>query len=107
MTTERWAFSTAELLRPELCTNEDELVAFVPASEIGVLVYRNGKVSNRYADGTTGVPADIAELADGIESLGHPVDDDYADLQETNCWKDVVVNDDGSFQAFADRAIVL
>jgi hypothetical protein len=94
---ERWAFSKSELEHPQELHNYDDLVAFVPCSEVAVFVERNGTVSNRYVDGTKGVPAEVAELADGIESLGHPKDgDNYTDLEETDCWRNVHVNEDGS-----------
>jgi hypothetical protein len=97
---ERWAFTEAELKQPAACTSHDELVAAVEESEIAVLVQRNGKPSNRYADGTAGVPAEISEAVEAVEEYGHPVDGDYNRLEPTAQWKDVVVTHDGDFVAF-------
>lgn len=104
---ERWAFSQAELDAPHDCHRDDELVAFVPGEEIGIMVHRNGKAAGSYADGTRGVPADVAELAEGVEDLQHPVDDDYNNLTFTSSWRDVIVTDDGAFVRFAEPAAII
>ena len=102
MKTERWAFSEKELADPYACHSHDELLASVPnpddpekSLEQGIIVYRNGTVSNRWEDGTVGVPAEVAELANDEETLYHPDD------ELTEAWRDVCVGDDGSFLAWA------
>jgi hypothetical protein len=99
MRTERWAFCESELANPAKCKSHDELLASVttgPDSSEGIIVYRNGKASNRFADGTAGVPADLADEAEADEELYHP------DLDETtNVWADVFVDHDGAWLGWA------
>ena len=101
---ERWAFSALELADPTKCTSYDELVAIVDTDSewddvdsYGIVVYRNGKISNRFDDGTYGVPVWLTKLADDVESLLHP------DGEETAVWKDVEVDDDGKFTQFSGK----
>jgi hypothetical protein len=103
MKEERWAFSESELANPGECKSDDELVAYIDLDDDwegveghGVVVYRNGKVSNRFADGTAGLPEGLAELANNIESLLHP------DGEDTAAWKNVEVGDQGNFARFLD-----
>jgi len=98
---ERWAFSDAEFADPHKCKSHDELMACIDYDDgfdgtdgQQVIVYRNGKVSNRYADGTTGVPEGLAIAAEAEESLLHP------DGEDTSVWKDVVVGSSGEFLCF-------
>jgi len=98
---ERWAFSQSELADPSACTGYDELVAIIDIDDdgdgvdsFGIIVYRNGEVSNRFDDGTAGVPKEFAELADECESLVHP------DGEETAEWKDVEADAEGNFVRF-------
>lgn len=98
---ERWAFSESELANPAKCKSDDELVAYVDLDDDwggvegqGVVVYRNGKVSDRFDDGTVGLPKGLAELAGDVESLLHP------DGEETAAWKNVETNDQGDFVRF-------
>lgn len=89
MTTERWVFTDQELAQNAIgCTAHDEFAARVPDQELCVIVYRNGEVSNRWSDGTAGVPAEVAELANEVETYYHPEQDAYADN-----WRDVEVVD--------------
>ena len=89
---ERWALSEGELANPHDLRSDDELVA--EANGVGVLVYRNGEVSNRFDDGTAGVPEDIKEAAGEVETLLHP------NGEPTSKWVDVLTND-GAFAGFA------
>lgn len=98
---ERWAFSRSELVDPVKCNGHDELVAYVDIDDdwdgiesYGIIVYRNGKISNRFDDGTAGVPKTLVELADSEESLLHP------DGEETSEWKDVMADGNGNFLCF-------
>jgi hypothetical protein len=99
---ERWAFSQSEIVDPVKCNGHDELVAYVDIDDdwggiegYGIIVYRNGKVSNRFDDGTTGVPKILVELADSEENLLH------SDGEETSEWKNVMADDKGNFLCFA------
>lgn len=102
---ERWAFSRSELADPAACTAYDDLIALVTLyddeggnliDEHEVIVYRNGEVSNRFGDGTKGIPPEIAELADDVETLLHP------DGEETEGWRDCEVDGEGNFVRFLD-----
>jgi len=99
MKNERWAFSESELADPAACNAYDELIAIVPDCELGIIVCRNGEVSNRWEDGAVGVPADVAEAANADESLYHPDLDTYADV-----WADVFVDADGAWLGWAKAA---
>jgi hypothetical protein len=91
---ERWVFTQSEIDKADFKPkSDDEFIATVPGQELDVIVYRNGTVSNRWADGTIGVPAQIVELADAEETL-HSLDlAEFADV-----WRDVVVDDEGNFK---------
>jgi hypothetical protein len=86
MPKQRWVFTQAEVAcNGKGCESHDEFIATLPEDqvELGVIVYRNGRVSNRWADGTAGVPKDLAELASEVETLSTP-DGELADE-----WHDV------------------
>jgi hypothetical protein len=118
--TERWVFTDRELkkLKSGETAKEnyphanDEFVAGV-TSTFGrhrrneaniapnifeILVKRNGAVTNRFADGTAGVPDELKELADDCETLsyigrGHgPAD----------IWLEVICDEHGNFIRFAE-----
>lgn len=101
---ERWAFSRGELADPAACTAYDDLIALVDVYDDydciidthEIIVSRNGEVSNRWGDGTVGVPPEIAELAAEVETLLHP-DGDVADV-----WRDCEADADGKFIRFLD-----
>ncbi len=104
---QRWAFSESELARPHECNAYDELIGDLPYEfceeegiEGGVIVYRNGEVSNRWDDETAGVPAEVAELADECETLYHPESNETSDV-----WADVLCDrDTGKFLGWAGAA---
>jgi hypothetical protein len=103
MTTERWAFCESELAHPAECKTHDELVGEVPYEygeenriECGIIVYRNGHVSNRFEDGTVGVSAEARELAGECETLYHPDSNETTDV-----WADVFVDHDGAWLGWA------
>ncbi len=87
-TLQRWAFMPDELDNLETCRADDEFTAYPPAEELGVIVYRNGDVSNRWADGTAGIPDDVREIADDEDTL-------YRDAEEIEGWRNVEVDDNG------------
>jgi hypothetical protein len=105
MKTERWAFSESELVNPKSCRADDELVAALPefadalGNALGIIVYRNGQVSNRFEDGTIGVPDALKTLANEVETLAHNVD---GEVEPTWCWADVET-EDGRFVRFVQH----
>lgn len=113
---DRWVFTDKELEHPEGCNREDEFDTGpvicgphgedgeCPRTEIGVIAQRNGVVTNRWSDGTAGVPDDVRDQADCVENyavmpnLGHDDDEDYA-----NNWRTVVCNSEtGDFIRFLE-----
>lgn len=90
-TIQRWAFLPSELDNLQACRAEDEFVAYPPleGTELGVIVARNGEVSNRWEDGTAGVPDEVRQFADFEDTLYTP------DGEEIIGWRDVEVSDDG------------
>ena len=94
---ERWVFTDEEWRSAHECNSFDELVAEVDA-EIGVTVYRNGEVANRWEDGTVGVPENIRAEADAREELYSPDVHDWADI-----WRDVYTNEDGQFLGWVEK----
>src|SRR5271157_492889 len=99
MRTERWIFCESELANPAACKAYDELLTTVSdpdngeeTLELPVVVYRNGEISNRWADGTVGIPAAVVELAEGEEEYYHPDLDEPADV-----WADVLTDDAGNW----------
>ena len=103
MKKERWAFSESELADPTECKSDDELVAYIDLDDgyegtdgQQIIVYRNGRATNRYADGTVGVSEALALLAEEEESLLHDNGEDTAG------WRDVETNKTGNFIRFLD-----
>lgn len=90
-TIERWAFLASELDNLQACKAEDEFVAYpaLEQTELGVIVGRNGQVSNRWEDGTVGIPPEVREVADETDSL-HSLSG-----EEIIGWRDVEVSEDG------------
>jgi len=98
---ERWAFSESELANPSQCRSDNELVAYVDLNDNyggtdgqQIIVCRNGRATNRYADGTAGVPEALALLAEEEETLLH------ADGDDTAGWRDVETDKTGIFIRF-------
>lgn len=93
----RWIFTEQELLNPKQCRQSDLfLVTDSNLPEVGVFVFRDGKVTNKYGDGTRGVTKDHADIADSQETY-HTIDrKDIADN-----WRDVRTTANGRFLKFA------
>ena len=95
---ERWVFTKYEYARLKINdrsfnpTNYDEFVALPIGCEIGIIAYRNGKSSNRWADGTVGVSADLQEEVSEAESFATLEGNEIADV-----WLDVETNNQGEF----------
>jgi hypothetical protein len=75
---ERWCFTEAEVLSfkvnpnlAHLCLRTNLCVAFVQKhlQTYPILVYRNGKATNRWRDGTAGVPGWLQKRAEAEETL--------------------------------------
>ena len=112
---ERWCFTARELADEQVrqqCRGEDEFIASVHDAELGVLVYRNGEPTNRWEDGTAGVPTDVQIAAGEEDTLVKPISqrrpqaagysamDQWRSAEEDTIadnWRDVEVHDDGSF----------
>lgn len=92
---ERWAFSPSELTASQGLNAKDELIAHPANWEQGVIVLRNGEVSNRWEDGTVGVPPLERAFAESVETLRHP-----GTAELTEGWYDVWVLPDGRLAAF-------
>jgi hypothetical protein len=100
---ERWVFTDDEVKRPKHCRAYDEFVARPQdADEFpdestdtpGVLVQRNGTVTNRWEDGIAGVPERVMARADAEETLAS------TDGQIADNWYDVYVDSAGRFAGF-------
>lgn len=71
----RWVFTDRELLDIEengfMPCDDDEFIVYantlLPGMELGVIVQRNGVVTNRWSDGTVGVPDEVKEIVEGVE----------------------------------------
>jgi hypothetical protein len=85
---ETWAFMESELEQFDACHAEDEFVSYLPGEKIGVIVFRNGKASHRYSDGTAGVPEFVRRLAERDAFL-------YRRRCQIACWRKVVVSEAG------------
>jgi hypothetical protein len=91
----RWVFTQPELERPGTCKAQDCFVAIIEDQPLGVLVCRNGQVTNMWEDGTIGIPPSVSELANDIESLFNP----YTNIVAED-WRNVEVDDNGNFIKF-------
>ena len=80
---------------------DDEFVAVVVGQErdFGVIVQRNGTPTNRFSDGTKGVPLDIQQAASEEETLFRLNHRLVFDGKEYN-WRLAWFNTDGSFHAW-------
>lgn len=88
---ERWAVSKTELTNLDKLNGNDELLAYIP-DELGVVIYRNGRVSNRWEDGVVGVNQEMKDKVDEIDTLYHP-----NHSEDTELWIDVMVDEVGNF----------
>ena len=103
---EYWAFARSEAAHPETTHRHDELIANPTVTdydeegdwtpELGVIVYRDGTVTNRWSDGTAGVPANVVQAADELDELYSPYAGDMAFM-----WKRVYTNETGEFLGWA------
>lgn len=84
----RWAFLPNELADLQACRADDEFVAYPPDVPLGVIVYRDGTVSNRWGDGTAGIPPHVEAAAGSEDTL-------YRDTTEIDGWRNVEVDDSG------------
>lgn len=104
MRKERWVFTELELCHESLlkdtCNRDEEFMAVVPGEETAVLVLRDGSPTNRWVDGTVGVPQDIQELASEVETLNATDNDDSSMCDLADTWRDVLVNEFGNFVKF-------
>ena len=93
---ERWVFTDAELADPKKCKRDDEFVTLCdygePLERQGVIVYRDGRITNRWADGTAGVPDDIYQAAADCEAYYDPRTRDMAEI-----WRNVYTDEEGNF----------
>ena len=83
---QRWVFTVDELNHPERCTGDEQFSTGplpcgppdsdgqVPLTEEGMIVLRNGTVSNHWNNGSLwsggrlGIPAHVVEAANDVES---------------------------------------
>lgn len=110
-----WVFTQQDLQDPSQCNAYDEFMVTCPIDddplfatwqERGIIVYRNGIVSNRYADGTVGISTDEKAFIEDGECATYkcggtehdsdiPADDLHADT-----WRYVEQDDKGNFKRF-------
>lgn len=95
---ERWVFTQHELMNPQRCKRDDLFQAQPCGSQFaicGIMVNRNGKATNQWADGTVGVSAEQAAAAEAEESLTSF----RWDSESAETWLDVVTKN-GMFVQF-------
>lgn len=100
---ERWWMTRrehADRTLTEQARGDDEFLVFPSdedgQTELGIVVYRDGRVSNRWGDGTVGVPDRWVELANAEETMVTFAGDDDGG------WHDVLVDTEGRFVDWAD-----
>ena len=102
---ERWVFADNELKNPKNCKSNDEFIAMVTmgdedaarwGGETDVIIRRDGTPTNRFADGTAGVPQEIQDIAKEIECLHIPGDS----WELADSWRDVICDKNGKFVRF-------
>jgi len=79
------------------CREKDEFVSNYVGSADLVVVTRDGKITNRWSDGTVGVPDDVRDLVEMEEEYYRPDTDESADT-----WRDCIVYDDGTVARFKE-----
>ncbi len=104
---ERWCFSANELKRIAdgetvfACTDEVFEAWSAEPDGVCVLLNRNGKATNRYADGTVGVTADDVLAAESTDAPWHLIDGTH-DVE----WHNVLCDECGKFiRLFAGDAV--
>jgi hypothetical protein len=110
VTAARWVFTDDEVKRLKAKDPEfkpvayDEFIVILPQPiadllgvEMGIRVQRDGTITNRWWDGTVGVPAAVREEADAVE--GYYTDDD--DPQFVDRWLDIECDQEGNFLKLA------
>jgi len=103
---EYWVFDRNELQHPEHARRTDIFIAHPTVTDYdkegdwepdqGVIVYRDGQVSNRWSDGTAGVPDVVVQAADELEEYYSPEFGDFV-----NAWRRVYTNETGEFLGWA------
>lgn len=105
MRVERWCFTNSELLDNKMdgLNSSDEFIAIAHFPEreqldpSRIIVLRNGLITNRYEDGTVGVSDYEIESAED-EEIYYSI----KSTEETSCWLNVEVNEDGRFVRFLE-----
>ena len=96
----RWAFTEKELIEIRengfMPNDDDEFIVYVNGA-LGVIVQRNGVVTNRWSDGTIGVSDEVREVVAGEEDL-YTTDSEHV---EHVVWRDVMLTE-GQFDGLAD-----
>lgn len=111
---ERWSFTKSELKSKKLSklNSKDEFLAtlYEPDEnnpnellpmENKIVIQRNGICTNRWDDGTVGVNKEQCEEAQSDESPFRFKD--YDNLEPTEAWKNVIVDDKGFFVKFGKK----
>lgn len=99
----RWVFTSSEIARLRAKdsgfqpTAYDEFIVAVLQYEVAVIVQRDGTVTNRWADGTVGVPSWPAEMANEAEAYCSEELGEIADI-----WLDVEVGEAGGLVQVLD-----
>jgi hypothetical protein len=109
---ERWCFTQHELKFPENCFREDPFVSYQNAAgpdDLGVIVLRDGQITNMWGDGSGGVPEMVQNRIDLSGELrkpvyyGHNHAYDESD-EEVEDWVDVYVDEEGRFKAWVEAS---
>lgn len=113
---ERWGFTDAELKNPSACNAFDEQIVtcdfpeFVTWTERGILVQRNGTVTNRYGDGTAGISDEERELIENGEppqyKINGDVDSPNGNDFDVDTWRNVWTDNDGNFLGFVGKVTI-
>ncbi len=105
----RWCFTAWEVNQPQRCLASDEFIAYAPDELTqGVVVLRDGTVTDRWEDGSTGVPPRARSLARACEELYKPTYFETRNLAQNeqdelaDIWRDVLTNSQGHFLRFTD-----
>lgn len=94
---QRWMFCNKELDNPEACNGYD-IMYLDTGTEERIQGFRNGDTTDRWEDGTAGVPLDVQEWAQEDEQPFNPECGEYIDV-----WKEVWADEVGNFLGWGDR----